>query len=61
MVAKEKLFEETVKVRYSELDCAMTLKPTALLQFLQDLASDNAEALGFGYSFLLKKIWHGFF
>ncbi len=48
------LFEETVKVRYSEMDCDLVLKPSALLQFLQDLASDNAETLGFGYSYIVK-------
>ena len=48
------LFEETVKIRYSEMDCDLVLKPSAMLQFLQDLASDNAEALGFGYSYIVK-------
>ena len=48
------LFEETVKIRYSEMDCDLVLKPSALLQFLQDLASDNAELLGFGYSYIIK-------
>lgn len=48
------LFEETVKIRYSEMDCNLVLKPSALLQFLQDLASDNAEALDFGYSYIIK-------
>ena len=48
------LFEETVKIRYSEMDCDLVLKPSAMLQFLQDLASDNAEALGFGYSYIIK-------
>lgn len=48
------LFEETVKIRYSEMDCDLTLKPSALLQFMQDLASDNAESLGFGYSYIVK-------
>lgn len=48
------LFEETVKIRYSEMDCDLVLKPSALLQFLQDLASDNAEALDFGYSYIVK-------
>ena len=50
-----KSFEETVKIRYSELDCTMTLKPSCLFHFLQDLASDNAESLGFGYSFIIKR------
>ena len=48
------LFEETVKIRYSEMDCDLVLKPSAMLQFLQDLASDNAEQLGFGYSYIIK-------
>ena len=48
------LFEETVKIRYSEMDCDLVLKPGAMLQFLQDLASDNAETLGFGYSYIIK-------
>lgn len=49
------LYEETVKIRYSEMDCDLVLKPSALLQFLQDLASDNAESLNFGYSYIVKK------
>ena len=48
------LYQETVKIRYSEMDCGLVLKPSAMLQFLQDLASDNAEALGFGYSYIIK-------
>lgn len=48
------LFEETVKIRYSEMDCDLVLKPSAMLQFLQDLASDNAEQLDFGYSYIIK-------
>jgi len=48
------LFEETVKIRYSEMDCDLVLKPSAMLQFLQDLASDNAENLGFGYSYIIQ-------
>ena len=49
------IFEEDVKIRYSEMDYDTVLKPSALLQFLQDLASDNAESLGFGYSFIVKQ------
>ena len=36
------------------MDCDLTLKPSALLQFMQDLASDNAESLDFGYSYIVK-------
>ena len=48
------MFEENVKVRYSEMDYDLVLKPSALLQFMQDMASDNAESLGFGYSYIVK-------
>lgn len=48
------VFEETVKIRYSEMDYDLVLKPSALLQFLQDLASENAESLDFGYSYIIK-------
>lgn len=47
-------YEETVKIRYSEMDYDLVLKPSALLQFLQDMASENAEELGFGYSYIIK-------
>ena len=42
---------EQFKLRYSEIDCTHTLKPQVLLNFMQDLASDNAEKFGFGYTF----------
>ena len=48
------VFEEKVKIRYSEMDYDLVLKPSALLQFMQDLASDNAEMLNFGYSYIIK-------
>ena len=51
---ENKIFEEPVKIRYSDMDFNLVLKPSALLHFLQDLASDNAEALGFGYSYIIK-------
>lgn len=47
-----RFFEESVKIRYSDVDYNLCLKPSALLHFLQDLASDNAEFLKFGYSFV---------
>ena len=46
---------ENFKLRYSEIDCTHTLKPQVLLNFMQDLASDNAEEFGFGYSFNVEK------
>lgn len=48
-------FFEDIKVKYSEMDYNLALKPSALLNFLQDLASENAEQLGFGYSCITKK------
>lgn len=48
-------YENIYKIRYSEFDCNLLLKPSSLLQLLQDVASNNAEALDFGYSFLVKK------
>lgn len=50
-----RFFEDSLNVRYSEMDYDLVLKPSALLQFLQDLASDNAEQLNFGYSFIKEK------
>ncbi len=52
---EKRVFTENVKVRYSEIDFDLVLKPSVLLHFLQDIASDNAENLGFGYSYITKK------
>lgn len=49
------IYSEIYRTRYSEIDCNLSLKPSALLQILQDIASLNAENLGFGYSFLVDK------
>lgn len=46
------MFEQCFLVKYSEMDHNLALKPFSLLNFLQDIASDNAEDLGFGYSFM---------
>ena len=46
------MFEQNFLVKYSEMDHNLALKPYSLLNFLQDIASDNAEDLGFGYSFM---------
>ena len=51
---KKQLFEENIKIRYSDMESDLVLKPSALMLFLQDLASNNAEELGFGYSFVRK-------
>ena len=52
---EKRVFTENVKIRYSEMDFDLVLKPAVLLHFLQDMASDNAESLGFGYSYIIKK------
>lgn len=45
-------YEENITVKYSELDQNLAMKPFALLNFLQDIASKNAEDWGFGYSYI---------
>lgn len=45
-------YSENIKVKYSEIDYVKRLKPSAILNYLQDLASYNAESLGFGYSYV---------
>ena len=49
---QNKVSEEIINIRYSDIDFDKTLKPFSLLNFFQDIASDNAERLGFGYSFI---------
>ena len=45
-------YEEQITIKYSETDQNLAMKPYALLNFLQDIASKNAEDLGFGYSYI---------
>ncbi len=47
--------EEKIHIRYSDIDFDKSLKPFSLLNFFQDIASDNAERLGFGYSAIYPK------
>lgn len=44
-----------ISVKYSEMDHNLALKPYSLLNFLQDIASENAETHGFGYSYIVKQ------
>ncbi len=44
-------YSKTYPIKYYEMDCNQVLKPSALLNLLQDMATINAEMLGFGYSF----------
>lgn len=45
-------YEEKITLKYSEIDQNLAMKPFALLNFLQDIASKNAEDWGFGYSYI---------
>ncbi|MBP5698338.1 MAG: hypothetical protein J6W96_02275 [Alphaproteobacteria bacterium] len=46
---------KNIHVHYSEMDFDKSLKPFSLLNFFQDIATDNAERLGFGYSAIFPK------
>ena len=41
---------KTYEIQFHETDCKNRLKTSVLLNFLQDIAADNAEKIGFGYS-----------
>ena len=47
---KDLTLTETIHIRYSDAECNGSLKPFSLLNFLQDMAAESAERLGFGYS-----------
>ena len=42
-------------IKYSEMNQDLSLKPYSLLNYLQDIASESAENLGFGYSYISQK------
>lgn len=48
-------YSKNYQVKYYETDFNRNLKPSALLNFLQDLATENAEMLGFGPSFIFPR------
>lgn len=48
-------YVENINVKYSEMDYNQALKPFSMLNYLQDIASKNAEDCGFGYSFITPK------
>ena len=54
-VLDNKISEEKINVRYSDIDFDKSLKMFSLLNFFQDIASDNAEMHNFGYSFIYPK------
>ena len=45
-------YSEQINIKYSEIDQNQALKPYSLLNYLQDIASKNAEDNGFGYSYI---------
>ena len=47
--------EFTLNIRYSEMDYHKILKPSALLNFLQDVATLAADACDFGYNAIVSK------
>lgn len=48
-------YSKEYQIKYYEMDFKRILKPSALLNFLQDMATINADSLGFGYSFTYPK------
>lgn len=48
-------YSENLNIKYSEVDTNSALKPFAILNFLQDIASAHAENNNFGYSYLYPK------
>lgn len=48
-------WEKEFQLKYYEMDFKRILKPSSLLNFLQDLATINADMLGFGYDFTSEK------
>ena len=48
----EFILKKDINVKYSEMDYDLVLKPASLMQYMQDLASDSAESMDFGYSFV---------
>ncbi len=45
-------YSKNYSVEYSHMNCNLALKPYSLLNYLQDIASENAQQLGFGYSYI---------
>lgn len=49
------MYRKTYEIQFHETDCKNRLKTSVLLNFLQDIAADNAEKIGFGYSKIKNK------
>ena len=44
------MLKKDYEIKFYEVDCKNRLKETVLLNFMQDIAAEDAENLGFGYS-----------
>ena len=44
------MLKKNYEIKFYEVDCKNKLKETVLLNFMQDIAAEDAENLGFGYS-----------
>lgn len=51
----ELFYAKKYPIKYYETDFKRNLKPSALMNFLQDMATENAEMLGFGPSFVFPR------
>lgn len=49
------MYSKDYEIKFYEVDFKNQLKESVLLNFLQDIAADHAEKLGFGYSFISDK------
>lgn len=52
---REFFYSKKYPIKYYETDFNRVLKPSALMNFLQDMATENAEMLGFGPTFVFEK------
>lgn len=52
---RELFYSKKYPIKYYEMDSNKALKPSGLMNFLQDLATENAEMLGFGPSFVFPR------
>lgn len=60
MQEEAKIYTKTFAVGYPQLEPTMAIRPSALFNFLQDMASEHAQKLDFGYSAVSEKklMWY---
>ncbi len=49
------MFEKIYDVKYHEINANGILKPSALMEYLEDIAAKNADSLNFGYDEITAK------